>query len=114
MYASTIFQTEHATRHLTALCGHFAKKVTAEFTDQVGHVVFAFGACDLTADNAGLGLTAHADDPAQLTLLIDVLTRHLERFAFRENPSLEWDIYTESTQPTGAGSAASSHLSQDP
>ncbi|MEO1557907.1 MAG: DUF2218 domain-containing protein, partial [Pseudomonadota bacterium] len=84
MHATATFQTQHATRHLAALCQHFSKRVTATLTGTSGHVAFPFGACDLAADEARLILTASASDADQLDLVIDVVTRHLERFAFRE------------------------------
>ncbi|MEO0389726.1 MAG: DUF2218 domain-containing protein [Pseudomonadota bacterium] len=95
MHAKATFHTQHATRHLEALCQHFAKRVVATFTEAAGHVAFPFGACALKADEGGLTLTATARDVGQLDQVIDVVTRHLERFAFRENPVLDWDISSE-------------------
>lgn len=92
MQATATFHTQQATRHLAALCQHFAKKVQVTLTASKGHVVFPFGTCDLTANDAQLMLRVSASDAEQLDLAIDVVTRHLERFAFRENPDLDWDI----------------------
>ena len=90
MNATATFQTENASRHLAALCQHFARKTAASHDDHTGHVEFPFGQCTLTADSASLALTATAPDAAGLDTVMEVLTRHLERFAFRENPRLEW------------------------
>ena len=92
LHAKASFRTEQASRHLAALCQHFSNRVTAAFTGATGHVAFPFGACVLTADETHLILTASASDADQLDLVIDVVTRHLERFAFRENPKLDWDM----------------------
>lgn len=90
MNAKAVFQTEHAERHLAALCRHFGQKVPTSIDGQSGHVLFAFGQCTLLADADRLTLVVSATETAQVDQLIDVVTRHLERFAFRENPSLEW------------------------
>ncbi len=90
VHASATFQSEHAARHMTALCRHFAKKAEATCTQASGRIAFPFGTCDLATDAAQLTLTASANDPARLSQVMDVVTRHLERFAFRENPELEW------------------------
>lgn len=97
VHAKTTFRTEHATRHLAALCQHFSKKVTATFSGATGHVAFPFGACELTADETHLMLKASASEADQLDMVIDVVTRHLERFAFRENPILDWDILSQTS-----------------
>lgn len=92
LQATATFRTQHATRHLVALCQHFSKKLRVTFTASTGHVAFPFGDCDLTANDAQLMLTVSAGDVDQLDLVMDVVTRHFERFAFRENPDLDWDI----------------------
>lgn len=92
MNATATFKSENAARHLAALCQHFSKKIKTTFSERIGHVAFPFGACDLTADDACLTLTASASEADQLDLVIDVVTRHLERFAFRENPQLDWEM----------------------
>lgn len=90
MNATATFPTTQAARHLAALCTHFAQKVPASFGARIGAVEFPFGRCDLEADSERLTLTASAPDRAQLDEVIEVITRHLERFAFRENPDLTW------------------------
>lgn len=72
------------------MCTHFARKVPAICDDRSGQVAFPFGRCDMMADDACLTLTVSASDTVQLDQVIDIVTRHLERFAFRENPVLTW------------------------
>lgn len=90
MNAIATFPTDHAARHLAAMCKHFAHRVPATFDDRSGTVEFPFGRCDMLADAESLTLTASSTDKAQLDQVVDVITRHLERFAFRENPDLAW------------------------
>ncbi|MEM9582189.1 MAG: DUF2218 domain-containing protein [Pseudomonadota bacterium] len=44
----------------------------------------------MVADDHQLKLIASADDQPRLDQVIKVVTSHLERFAFRENPDLHW------------------------
>lgn len=96
MNASTFFKTENAERYLGTLCKHFGHKVPVSFEPGAGHIELPFGQCDLRADTDGLRLTAIAADTPELDKTIEVITNHLERFAFRENPDLTWSR-TEST-----------------
>ena len=98
MNASTFFATENAERYLGTLCKHFGHKVPVAFEPGSGHIALPFGQCDLRADTAGLALTAIATDTPGLDKTIQVITSHLERFAFRENPDLNWSR----TETTGA------------
>lgn len=98
MNASTFFKTENAERYLGTLCKHFGHKVPVTFETGSGHIELPFGQCDLRADTDGLALTAEAKDKTGLDKTIQVITSHLERFAFRENPDLTWNR----TEPTGA------------
>ena len=95
MHATAIFQTTDAKRHLDALCRHFARKVDATVCDGNGHVAFAFGSCVLVADETALTLKAQAPDRSRLNKVIDAVSRHLDRFAFRENPKLNWSILAD-------------------
>lgn len=92
MNASAFFQTENAERYLGTLCKHFGHKVPVAFEPASGHIELPFGQCDLRAETAGLALTAEAGDKPGLDRTIQVITSHLERFAFRENPELAWTV----------------------
>ena len=94
MKAIATFQTEHANRYLATLCKHFSHKVAVTYDDQGGHVDFPFGQCGLMAESGHLTLTATASDAAHLDTVTEVITRHLERFAFRENPRIDWQRCT--------------------
>lgn len=74
---------------MAALCHHFGRKVEAWCDEDTGWVIFPFGRCDLNQDSSGLCLLVSATPQANLKRVVQVVTSHLERFAFRENPELE-------------------------
>ncbi|MEP0315620.1 DUF2218 domain-containing protein [Hyphomonas sp.] len=90
MDAQTTFQTERASQYLASLCKHFGHKVPVQYDAETGQITLPFGRCDLRASEAGLALTALADNRSDLDRTVQVISSHLERFAFRENPDLDW------------------------
>lgn len=87
MTLSATFETEKASQYLQTLCKHFGRKVGVRFDAQSAEIAFPFGACTLRADEAGLHMTAQGVDADKAA---EVLTSHLDRFAFRENPNIRW------------------------
>ncbi|WP_424927728.1 DUF2218 domain-containing protein [Amaricoccus tamworthensis] len=98
MQATTFFTTEHAQRYLGTLCKHFGHKVPTSHEAGSGRIELPFGLCLLSADATGLGLSVSAEDRPGLDRAVEVISSHLDRFAFRENPELSWEI----TEGTGA------------
>ncbi len=90
MQSSATFKTDGAHRYLEAICRHFDRKAETHCDAGQGWVQFSFGRCDMTADAQRLEMIASAGDAKALDDVMDVVTRHLERYAFRENPRLEW------------------------
>lgn len=90
MNATSSFETARASRYLTALVHHFGRKVEAACDGDTGWVQFPFGRCDLIAAKNRLELSATAEDDKGLRRVENIVTSHLERFAFRENPELVW------------------------
>ena len=90
MRAFAIFETDQGCRYLDTLCHHFGRRVQATCNPHDACIVFPFGQCDLAATDNRLELWVRAEDQSRLDIVIDVVARHLERFAFRENPQLEW------------------------
>lgn len=82
---------EKARGYLIQLCKHFGHKIEATYADNKGRVVFDAGVCDLNADDPNV-LVAQVSTPdeTQLTRLEDVIERHLKRFAFKEELSVQW------------------------
>lgn len=97
MKTTAIFETQRAGRYLNALCHHFGRKVDASCDDTAGWVQFPFGRCDMTADDHTLELSATAEDQRHLVQVTKIVTSHLERFAFRENPRLDWRTASDSS-----------------
>ncbi|SFB10427.1 hypothetical protein SAMN05421688_2872 [Poseidonocella pacifica] len=102
MNASTYFKTENAERYLGTLCKHFGHKVPVTHEAGCGRIELPFGQCMLRADASALNLTATAPDKAQVDKTIEVISSHLERFAFRENPTLDWTYSDSSVSSTAA------------
>ena len=92
MIASATFKTDNAERYLGTLCKHFGHKVPVTRNGGSGRIELPFGDCTLTAEAAGLELSISAADHPSLDKMIEVISSHLERFAFREAPDLNWTI----------------------
>lgn len=90
MNAQTTFKTEQAQRYLGTLCKHFGHKVPVELDGNTGRIDLPFGQCELAANNNALDMKVSADTKADLDKLAQIIASHLERFAFRENPQIEW------------------------
>ena len=90
MNSVAIFKTDRGAKYLATLCKHFGHKVESNFEGGTGWVQFPFGRCELHADDQRLELVAFADDVKHLGEVTKIVTSHLERFAFREDPKIEW------------------------
>jgi hypothetical protein len=88
--------TEHASRYLQQLCKHWRHNLAVEFSETQGSVIFprnARGAdwpgaamLRLQAHDDGLDCRLEASASGQLEALKGAVSRHLDRFAFREAP----------------------------
>lgn len=82
-----------ASRYLGQLCRHFEHKLPASYDEGVreGRIDFPFGVCTLMANDAhSLVMHVAAGTAEDLERLENVVARHLERFAFRETFTIEW------------------------
>lgn len=86
---TAIISTKNASRYLQQLCKHFARKVEVEFTPDAGTVSLPLGTCQLSADAERLVLKG-TSETSNLPRLERFLGDHLSRFAFRENPTIDW------------------------
>jgi hypothetical protein len=93
MQAEARVATEHAGRYLVQLCKHFGHRVPARFAEGVGRVEFSDGVVDLAAEGGVLVMRVSAAEPAGVERLSGVLSRHLERFAFRESLEVVWAAF---------------------
>jgi uncharacterized protein len=82
--------TAHASKYLQQLCKHFAHKLTVSFDETAGAISFPLGEVKLVADAEALTLRLQSLNAEDLERLKDVVVRHLARFAFREELSVEW------------------------
>ena len=93
--------TASGSRYLQQLCKHWAHNMTVDFTPKKGTVVFSRNARGADWQGDGLlTMTEHpetlecridASAPEQLEGLKGALSRHLDRFAFREAPlTFDW------------------------
>lgn len=89
--ANARIETAAASRYLQQLCKHFAHKLPVEHDAGTGRIRFPMGECRLAADDAALSLGLTAPAPAEMTQLQEVVMRHLERFAFREQLAVVWN-----------------------
>jgi hypothetical protein len=91
-YASrAAIRTEKSRNYLIQLCKHFGHKIEATYADNMGRIVFNMGVCDLDADDTGvLVAEVSTTDESQLVTLEDIIERHLKRFAFKEELSVQW------------------------
>lgn len=83
-------QTPLARRYMGQLCKHFAHKLPVELGDAAGSIRFEAGICTLAAEPERLVLRVEAADDDARVRLEGVVARHLERFAFRDPPQLDW------------------------
>ena len=78
-------------RYLSQLCKHFQHKIPVTLDDRQGRIQFSSGVCELEAvDDNALRMRVTAADEATLAQLEDVVARHLQRFAFRDEPDIRW------------------------
>ncbi len=82
--------TGKARRYMSQLVKHFAHKLEAAQEGDSGRLTFPFGACALEAGPDLLVMRAEAADEEALGRIEEVVARHLERFAFREELKISW------------------------
>ncbi len=83
-------ETEKAERLMKALCNHFARKTTASYEGNQGHIEFRDGKCDLTATAGTLTLRLEAESPESMARIERVAIDHLLRFAAEDNLQVTW------------------------
>ena len=93
--------TANGSKYLQQLCKHWSHNLQVEFTPEEGTVVFprdargaewpGDGTITMTAREQTLDCRIYASAPGQLDGLKGALSRHLDRFAFREAPlTFDW------------------------
>ena len=82
--------TQHASRYLQHLSKHWAHKFETEFTPLSSKIALPLGDARLNANETSLIIEVTAHKSEDLTVLQDVVQRHIERFAFKETLAFEW------------------------
>ena len=82
--------TASARRYMGQMCSHFGHRRPVTLDGDTGRIGFEGGDCVMRAEPDGLLLRIEAEDDASRERLEGVAARHLERFMFREPPTVEW------------------------
>ncbi|MDQ1194676.1 DUF2218 domain-containing protein [Agrobacterium sp. SORGH_AS 787] len=82
--------TQHASRYLQQLAKHWAHKFETEFTPLSSKIALPLGDAQLSANDTSLIIEVVAHKSEDLSVLQDVVQRHIERFAFKESLAFEW------------------------
>lgn len=77
-------------QQIARLCKHMGHKIPTEFGDAEGSLTFEFGLCKLTATNDTLTMHCNADSAESLEKMQDIMGRHLEQLAWKDEPSITW------------------------
>jgi hypothetical protein len=80
-----------ARTYMIQMCKHFGHKVEATFDDVRGRIALGDRVCELEVSAPDvLRVSLTADSEANLHAVADVVDRHLRRFAFKEELSIQW------------------------
>jgi len=82
--------TDRPSPYLLQLSKHFRHKLDVTFDERSATIPFAFGRCELRAEDDTLVLEAFAATPADLERVEQVIGSHLERFGRRHELSVAW------------------------
>ena len=94
--ATALVETPKARRYLKALCNHFDRKANASYDDNNGRIQFAFGECELQAEDNLLLISVTAETDATFARVKQVVADHLIRFGVNEALQVTWaDAETE-------------------
>lgn len=84
--------THSASRYLQQLCKHWSHKMAVSFTEQEGTIDFPNGSrVAMRADSETLDVALTVPADGDVARMRDVVSSHLDRFAFREAPlTFDW------------------------
>jgi hypothetical protein len=85
--------TAHAAKYLQQLCKHWSHKLDVDLSDRRGVVRFPSAVATMEANQDSLLVTIEAEEIETLERMKEVVSSHLDRFAFREAPlPFEWSV----------------------
>lgn len=84
--------TQSASRYLQQLAKHWSHKMSVTFSEEEGTIDFPNGAhLAMRADSDTLDLALTVPDGEDVGRMREVVSSHLDRFAFREGPlTFDW------------------------
>ncbi|USU09328.1 DUF2218 domain-containing protein [Sphingomonadaceae bacterium OTU29MARTA1] len=84
--------TGSASRYLQQLAKHWSHKMEVSFTAEEGRIAFPGGSVlEMKADSDTLDVVLTVPDDDDVERMRDVVSSHLDRFAFREAPlTFDW------------------------
>lgn len=84
--------THSASRYLQQLAKHWSHKMTVVFDEQEGTIDFPSGSrLEMRADSESLDVVLRVPDGEDTVRMREVVSSHLDRFAFREAPlTFDW------------------------
>ncbi len=84
--------THSASKYLQQLAKHWSHKMEVTHTPEEARIAFPGGAVlDLRADSATLDVALTVPEDGDVARMRDVVSSHLDRFAFREAPlTFDW------------------------
>ncbi|MBL7736395.1 MAG: DUF2218 domain-containing protein [Chitinophagaceae bacterium] len=83
--------TKEGSAYIRKLCRHFAHKVPASYTESDGRAELPGCICLMHADTDALAFTVTGKSTGEVMRAEDIITRHLLKFAFREQLEISWD-----------------------
>jgi hypothetical protein len=84
--------TASASRYLQQLAKHWNHKMTVSYSEQEGRIAFPNGSVlEMRADSETLDVVLTVPDGEDVARMREVVSSHLDRFAFREAPlTFDW------------------------
>jgi len=82
--------TKAASSYIGKLCRHFRHKIETEYTPTTGLATFPFGTCAMAATSERLVFDITANDMESVDKIKGVLERHLVKFAYKEELTIDW------------------------
>jgi len=87
----SVIKTPNAEKYLLQLCKHWQHKFSFSYTQTQAHIPFSDTIhLDMSAAPAELTMQLEAPDEEDIARMETVFVNHLERFAFREQLTIDW------------------------
>lgn len=83
---ATKVKTQNGGKYVRQLCKHWSHKLETQVDGDTGTVTFPNAVTVMAADADGIAITITGEDRDAVQGLTDVVARHIDRFAFREDP----------------------------